>query len=251
MKRERIKRSDLIQIFWRSLFIQGSWNFKSMIGLGFCFCSIPIAKRLYKDPEEQTEFLKRHLLFFNAHPYFATICLGACANLEQKAKYKDQGWVDSRPIAVFKERMTGPLGSVGDQIFWSGIKPLAAVIGVIVAVSFGWIAIPIFLVLYNIPHFYVRIKGLALGYKLGFDVVSIISMRRLQKYKLIALSLGSLVTGFCIMALAKWKINGDLLNIFPFVVSMLLTFILLKNKISISLILVLVSVLTIIFELIV
>ena len=251
MKRDRIKRSDLIRIFCRSLFIQGSWNFKSMIGLGFCFCSIPIAKRLYKDREEQTEFLKRHLLFFNAHPYFATICVGACANLEEKAKYKEQGWVDLRPISVFKERMSGPLGSVGDQIFWSGMKPLAAVIGVIVAVSFGWIAIPIFLIFYNIPHFYVRIKGLALGYKLGFDVVSVISMRRLQKYKLIALFLGSLATGVCIMALAKWKIDGELLNLFPFVLSMLLTYILLKNKIPISLILVLVSVVTIIFELIV
>lgn len=251
MKRERMKRSDFVKIFWRSLFIQGSWNFKSMIGLGFCFSSIPIAKRLYKTPEEQSEFLKRHLVFFNAHPYFATICLGACANLELKAKYKDPGWVDLRPISVFKERMTGPLGSIGDQIFWSGIKPLAAVLGVILAVSFGWIAIPFFLVFYNIPHFYVRIKGLALGYKLGFDVVSIISMRRLQKYKLVSLFLGSLATGFCIMALAKWQIDGDLLTGLPFVVSMLLAFVLLKNKIPISVILVLVSVLTIVYELLV
>lgn len=218
---EVIKSSDLFRLFLRCFFVQGSWSFKCLIGLGFCYSAIPIAKRLYKDPGDQREFLRRHLTFFNAHPYYASWGLGAVAKLEEEAERKE--WVDLNPIAIFKERMSGPLGAIGDRMFWSGIKPLAAGIGIWLALSIGWPALPIFLLIYNIPHIYIRAKGLMLGYRKGFDMVSNVSLRRSQKWFNTISIIGILVAGLTSMAAAKWCMQQDITYLVAFVISLTIT----------------------------
>ncbi|MBN2001202.1 PTS system mannose/fructose/sorbose family transporter subunit IID [candidate division KSB1 bacterium] len=200
-----ITRKDLFEILLRTFFVQGSWNFKSLIGLGFCYCAIPIAKRLFPDPEDQKDFLKRHLNFFNAHPYFTSWCLGAVAKIEFEAE-KNQ-WADLEAIQIFKTRLAGPLGSIGDQLFWSGVKPLVSGIAFCCALVLGWMAIPFLLVLYNVPHFYTRYKGLILGYKKGFEIVADLSLRRFQKYLNAIKAIGLFVAGFSLAIAAK--VNYD------------------------------------------
>jgi len=198
---ERIKRSDLLRMFFRCFLIQGSWNYRSMIGLGFSYCSLPILKRLYKNSKEQEEFLRRHLEFFNSHPYFVGWCLGAVAKLEEDAKRKK--WGDDRPIKIFKERLTGPLGAIGDGLFWNGIKPVSAGIGVFLSLVLGWIAIPVFLVLYNIPHIYFRYTGIFESYKKGFDIISDLTVRRYKKWFTVIPIIGIIVAGLTITAAAN------------------------------------------------
>ncbi len=189
-----LNRKDLFKIFLRTLFVQGSWNFKSLIGLGFCYSAIPIAKRLYKDTDDQKDFLNRHLCFFNAHPYFSSWCLGAVAKIEFEAEQKH--WADLEAVKIFKSRLTGPLGSIGDQLFWSGIKPLVSGIAFCCALLLGWLAVPLFLVLYNVPHFYTRYKGLFMGHKKGFEIVANLSIRRFQKYLNAINMAGLVIAGF-------------------------------------------------------
>lgn len=151
-----------------------------MLGLGLCFCLIPIAKRLCTTDEEMEEFLKRHLDFFNAHPYMASFALGSLTRLEEQSILNK--WKDKRPILVFKERMMSPLGALGDAFFWNSVKPLAAVIGVILSLYLGIVGVITFLVLYNVPHLYYRVMGIYLGYKKGFDIIHDLSIRGTQKY---------------------------------------------------------------------
>lgn len=225
---ERIKSIDRIRMFFRCFFIQGSWNFKSMLGLGFCFSSIPIAKRLYKTKEEQSQFLKRHLEFFNAHPYFASWCLGAVAKLEEEAQLKK--WENKKPISIFKERLAGPLGSIGDQYFWTGVKPVTAGIGVLLGFLVGWLAIPIYLLIYNIPHIYIRAKGLSEGYKKGFDIISDLSLRKYQKvFKTISL-IGLLMAGLILSKAAKWSLAQDYSSLIVFLIAVFVTLLFLFFK---------------------
>lgn len=73
MAEERIQLSkkDRISVWWRSTFIQGSWNYERMQNGGWAYSLIPALKKLYPSGEEAKEALKRHLEFFNTHPYVA------------------------------------------------------------------------------------------------------------------------------------------------------------------------------------
>ena len=235
MKR-RINRRDLWRMFLRSFLVQGSWNYKSMLGLGFCFCALPVLRKVCKTQQERQAFIRRHLDFFNAHPYFASWCLGAVAKLEEEAVRKK--WPDYRPISVFKERLAGPLGAIGDELFWNGIKPAVAGLAVWIAIVFGWIAVVVFLLVYNIPHLYIRWKGIFAGYQAGFDIVSALSVRRFQdSLTRIAIS-GAVISGLCTAAGLTWTASKNLLYVPIFIMSAVLAVVLLKFKRSINFILI-------------
>jgi mannose/fructose/N-acetylgalactosamine-specific phosphotransferase system component IID len=201
--KSRMRFIDLGNMFLRCFVVQGSWNHKSMLGLGFCFTAIPFIKRLYKTQKQREECLRRHLVFFNSHPYYASWCLGAVAKLEEEARRKK--WDDFRPIEVFKERLMGPLGVIGDRLFWNGLKPAAAGVGIGLALAAGWIAIPLFLVIYNVPHVLVRLAGIREGYRKGFDIVSDLSVRRYQKWFDWAGLVGAVAAGAVPVAAVRWS----------------------------------------------
>lgn len=176
----QIKKRDIIRVLLRSFYIQASWNYERMLGLGFCFCLIPIAKRLFTDKAKLVDFLNRHLDFFNSHPYMATYALGAVANIEQQSIHKR--WEDARPITVFKTRVIGPLGAIGDTLFWQLFRPALGIIGVILVYTIGLWGAVLFLIGYNALHLFIRIRGLLKSFDKGFDIVRDLSMRGTQKY---------------------------------------------------------------------
>ena len=212
---QKIKKTDLLKMFFRSFLVQGSWNYRSLLGLGFCFCTFPVLKRLCSSEEEKKQFMDRHLSFFNAHPYFAGYCLGAVAKMEenrQRAHIEDD-----RIIRLFKERLVGPLGAIGDRLFWSNIKPCAAGIGVWLGLIFGWIAVPVFLVLYNIPHLYFRAKGIYAGYKKGFEVIPYISEKKYKKLLTFIPLVGLFVAGLCAGIIIHLQFKNGLSYILTFI----------------------------------
>jgi mannose/fructose/N-acetylgalactosamine-specific phosphotransferase system component IID len=199
---KRIRKRDLLKLFLRSFYIQATWNFERMLGLGLCFCLIPIAKRLYSTKEEMIDFLQRNLDFFNAHPYMASYAIGSLARLEEQAI--QQNWSDKKPIAIFRERLCGPLGALGDTLFWQLIKPLSACVGVIVTLFWGWVGIFASFIVYNIFHFYIRSRGIYMSYKKGFDIIRDLSIRGTQKYVTgFRISL-NICTGFMFGAFIYW-----------------------------------------------
>jgi PTS system mannose-specific IID component len=176
----QIRKIDLFKVLLRSFYIQSTWNPERLLGLGFCFCLIPIARRLFNSKKELIDFLQRHLDFFNSHPYMATYALGAITNIEEHAIIKK--WEDKRPISIFKNRVIGPLGAIGDILFWQLIRPALGVFGIILLWTLGVWGSIFYLIIYNIAHFAVRIKGLVDSYSKGFDIVRILSLRGTQKY---------------------------------------------------------------------
>ena len=234
VKQKTLTYRDLISVLFRCLFIQGVWNYESMIGIGFCFCAIPVAKRLYKDPDKREQFLRRHLYFFNAHPYFASYALGAIAKEEEKSVREN---IDqSEHIQLFKERLTGPLGLMGDRLFWDSIKPLAAALGVLVALVAGYVGALVYLVFYNIPHLFVRIQGLWLGYKHGFQVVNYFSFKKLNRSIGWIKAASLCVVGLLVIAASHWSLaQGDAV-VLAFLLSVIASFILFRNKFSVNLI---------------
>lgn len=81
--RVKLSKKDRLAVAWRSTFLQGSWNYERMQNGGWCFSMIPAIKKLYKTKEDRAAALKRHLEFFNTHPYVASPILGVTLALEE------------------------------------------------------------------------------------------------------------------------------------------------------------------------
>jgi len=194
----KITRTDFWKIFFRSFFIQSGWNYKGMISLGFTFAMEPVAKRLYKDdPEKYNRFLGRSLGFFNAHPYFASYALGAVACLEEKIA---AGEITPDQSDVFKNALIGPLGALGDQIFWAVIKPAVFALGVaafliIDDINQRFYILILMFFLYNGPHFYVRYMGLRRGYEQGYGVCDALKVEHFKLIKHVYGLLGAISVG--------------------------------------------------------
>lgn len=164
-------------MFWRSLLLQCLWNYQRMQNTGWLFALWPALRRLYAEPKTRREAAVAHLEYFNTHPYFSGIILGVVAGLEE-----EQASQPDRPrgrIHAAKQFMSGPLAALGDSVFWAGLRPVLALVGVVVAMNSGpewwWMGPAIFLALYNSAHLTIRAGGLVAGYRLRSGAVTLLS----------------------------------------------------------------------------
>ncbi|MDE0898013.1 MAG: PTS system mannose/fructose/sorbose family transporter subunit IID [Longimicrobiales bacterium] len=162
----KLPRTTVISIFLRSLLIQGAWNYHTMLGAGFGFSMLPGLRRLFPDDPAAVEAaLDRHLEHFNAHPYLASVALGASLRMESERE-------DAETIRRFKIAVRGPLGSLGDALVWATWLPAVSVstLALFWIGLPGWAAICLFLVVYNVGHLWLRAWGLRTGLEAGRNV---------------------------------------------------------------------------------
>ena len=106
-----------VSVFVRPLAIQGSWNYETLLGNGIGFCARAGAAAAARRPARRRRIeaaLARESQYFNAHPYLASVAVGALARAE----------LDGEPparIERFRTALCGPLGSVGDRLVWAGM----------------------------------------------------------------------------------------------------------------------------------
>jgi len=72
----KLSKADRRSVMLRSQFLQGSWNYERMQNGGWAYSLIPALKKLYPNKDDAAAALKRHLEFFNTHPYIAAPILG-------------------------------------------------------------------------------------------------------------------------------------------------------------------------------
>lgn len=158
-----VPRGALISAYLRSFTIQGSWNYRTMIGSGFAFAMLPVLRALAPSRGESLEAaLRRHAEHFNAHPYLTSMALGATARLEQEGEEADV-------VRRFKAAIRGPLGGLGDALVWAAWLP-STVLAALVAAWAGlapWACVLLFLVLYNTGHLTLRTWGFGAGFEAG------------------------------------------------------------------------------------
>lgn len=160
--------------FLRSFPLQACFCYERMQNVGFCYQMIPVLKKLYPDPEEMKEALKRHLTFFNTTPAVVTFITGACIALEEKfKKAKESGEeFDEESINAVKTALMGPLAGIGDSFCWGTFRIIGAGIGASLAMQGSILGAVLFFLIYNIPHLFVKYKGLEIGYKSGITFLA-------------------------------------------------------------------------------
>jgi PTS system mannose-specific IID component len=156
-----------VKVFTRLLAIQGAWNYESLLGNGIGFCLEPALRYLPGGVHGAAfkEAIARESAYFNAHPYLASVAVGALARAELSG-------VPAERIERFRTALCGPLGSVGDRLVWAGWLPFVSLVSL---AAFGLGARPllvigIFLMLYNAGHLALRIWGLRVGWTRGLAV---------------------------------------------------------------------------------
>ncbi|MFZ5468237.1 MAG: PTS system mannose/fructose/sorbose family transporter subunit IID [Myxococcota bacterium] len=158
----------LWQVFARSFFLQASWNPQGMQNLGMAYALFPALERLYPSPEEQAAAVRRHLVFFNTHPYVAAAILGGVLYHEERLARGEEG---PERVAAFKAALMGPLAALGDGFFWLSLRPaVGALCAALVPLLGAWSAL-LFLVLYNLVHLFLRARLFWLGFTLGDRLV--------------------------------------------------------------------------------
>jgi PTS system mannose-specific IID component len=184
-----------VAIFVRLLAIQGSWNYEILLGNGMGFCIEP-ALRLLPGGIHTAQFhaaLARESTYFNAHPYLASVAVGALARAELDGE-------DPVRIERFRTALCGPLGSVGDRLVWAGWLPFCSLAS-LAAFGLGASAMAVvamFLVVYNAGHFGLRIWGLNTGWNHGLRVASALGNPVLRRGPQQIGRLAALATGVAI-----------------------------------------------------
>jgi PTS system mannose-specific IID component len=156
-----------LSMFVRMLAIQGSWNYESLLGNGIGFCVEPALRLLPGgvDSEQYKAALARESHYFNAHPYLASIAVGALARAELDGEPAER-------IERFRTALCGPLGSVGDRLVWAGWLPFCSLASLALFGAGASTAgvLFFFLIAYNSGHLALRVWGLRTGWKHGLRV---------------------------------------------------------------------------------
>jgi len=186
-----LSRRVLASAFARSFLIQGSWNYRTMLGSGFAFAMLPALRLIFKEnPSALEASLRRHLEHFNAHPYLSNVALGAALRLEADGEPAEQ-------VRRFKMAVRGPLGGLGDALVWASWLPamsLSALILVWLDVP-GWVSVLVFLTVYNLGHVGLRAWGFRAGLSEGRGVARSLGRAALTTWTERVRTLATLVLG--------------------------------------------------------
>ena len=191
---------DLRSMYWRSTFLLGSFNFERMQAIGFCMTLMPAIKKFYPDDKtQQAAALKRHLEFYNTHPWISSVVFGVTAAMEEhRSKGEDIG---DETITNVKVGLMGPLAGVGDPIFWGTARPVLGALGASLAVAGNWMGPLIYFFGINIIRILVRWYGLRWGYERGTAMVAEVGGGQLKRITQIAAITGLFVMGALV---SKW-----------------------------------------------
>ncbi len=178
--KRKIDKLDLFLLAVRSLFVQASWNFNKMQGLGFLYMIEGSLKKIYGNSGAYRDVVRKYADFFNTNPYFAPAIGAAVVKYEEEIFL--QGYSKENPESV-KASLMGPFGAIGDSLFWTTIRPLVSVFALIAAVADSSLAPLIFLFLYSAASLSFRYYAAFMGYKYGKDII--FKFRELNLYTLI------------------------------------------------------------------
>ncbi len=156
-----------VSMFVRLLAVQSAWNYETLVGNGIGFCVEPALRQLPggSDGGPYRAALARESQYFNAHPYLASVAVGALARAELDGEPAER-------IERFRTALCGPLGSLGDRLVWASFLPACSYLALLVfGLGAGPLAVVLaFLVPYNVGHVALRVWGLRTGLREGLQV---------------------------------------------------------------------------------
>ena len=189
----QLSQKDRMAVAIRHQYLQSSWNYERMQNGGWAFSMIPAIKKLYPKKEDQIAALKRHLEFYNTHPYVSAPVIGVTLALEEGRANGEP--IDDVAIQGVKVGMMGPLAGVGDPVFWFTVRPILGALGASLALGGSILGPILFFVLWNVIRLAFLWYTQEFGYKAGASISSDLSGGMLGKVTEGASILGMFIIG--------------------------------------------------------
>jgi len=172
----RAPKKDLVKWFFKSFFLQSSWNYERMQGTGFAHTMLEVEKRLRKDPEELKSWMRLHNEFYNTNPWLHNLIYGMVISLEEQG-------ADPETVRGVKTALMGPVAGLGDSITWFVLIPIAFLVGASLG-SQGNFAGPVLSLLICVPaSMAIRYYSLVYGYKYGLSLAEVLRGEVLKVFR--------------------------------------------------------------------
>ena len=188
-----LTKKDLNKLFVRSNAIQSAFNFERQQALGFEWAMIPIINKLYSNKEDRIAGYKRHIGYFNSHPWTCGPIFGIVASMEEKMANGEE--ITEENIQAVKGALMGPLAGIGDSLLWSTLRPITAGICASLALSGNGIAPLIFVIVLNVIHFGMQYLGVRKGYTFADQFMDKMEGMQIKVWMEAATILGLFVVG--------------------------------------------------------
>jgi mannose/fructose/N-acetylgalactosamine-specific phosphotransferase system component IID len=184
-----VKTGDLKGVYLRCLALQASWNDERMQNLGLLAALAPWLRRRDPDLADRRRFCRRHLGVFNTNPYLASLVVGGLIRLEG-----DPAVTPATKVA-FRDTLARVCGSLGDQLFWLGLRPVVALAAILLGLAGQWAAVLAAVGVFAVGQLWLRRRWLEAGYALGRDVVDLLARRVWYRAIVVAKRLALALTG--------------------------------------------------------
>ena len=183
-----LSKATLNKMVWRSLNLQGSFNYERMQAAGWLYSILPGLLEIHGEGTEDLKTSMGHNLeFFNTHPFLVTFVMGIILSLEQQK-------ADINTIRAVRVAAMGPLGGIGDAIFWFTLVPIAAGICSNMAIEGNIMGPIMFLLIFNAVQFAVRFFLMYWSYDLGTQAIELLTANA-KEFTRAASMLGVFIVG--------------------------------------------------------
>jgi len=183
----KLDKKTLNKMVWRSLFLQASFNYERMQAAGWLYAILPGLQKIHKDKDDLSTSMQHNLEFFNTHPFLVTFVMGIVLAMEEKK-------TEINSIRAVRVAAMGPLGGIGDALFWYTLVPITAGITANMAMDGSILGPILFLLIFNGVQFAVRYFLMYWSYDLGSKAIGVLTAHA-KEFTRAATMLGVFIVG--------------------------------------------------------
>ena len=183
----QLDKKTLNKMVWLSCFLQASFNYERMQACGWLWGILPGLQKIHTNKEDLKDYMAHNLDFLNTHPFLVTFVMGIVLSLEQNK-------ADTKTIRSVRISAAGPLGGIGDALFWLTLVPITAGLTANMAMEGQIIGAILFLLIFNIVQFIIRFGLMYWSYGLGTKAVTLLTANA-KEFTRAASILGIFVVG--------------------------------------------------------
>ena len=164
----QLDKKTLNKMVWLSCFLQASFYYERMQACGWLWGMLPGLQKIHTNKEDLKASMAHNLDFLNTHPFLVTFVMGIVLSLEQNK-------ADTATIRSVRISAAGPLGGIGDALFWLTLVPITAGLTANMAMEGQIIGAVLFLIIFNAVQFAVRFGLMYWSYGLGTKAVTLLT----------------------------------------------------------------------------
>lgn len=200
-----LDQKTLNKMAWRSVFLQASFNYERMQAAGWLYSILPGLEKIHgENSDDLAASMSHNLEFFNTHPFLVTFVMGIILSLEQNK-------ADIPTIRAVRVAAMGPLGGIGDALFWFTLVPITAGITSNMAINGSVFAPFLFLIIFNVAQFALRYWLMNWSYKMGTEAIGILT-ENAKEFTRAASILGVFIVGSLTVCYGGTKLNVQIPN---------------------------------------